>query len=85
MDPKEIWNAMDTAFTSTVNASQGLGNYDILTGEYLAKETLVRPLGHTWRNQRISPYNNDMKVFWIICWRKTPATMKDVQNHINGK
>ena len=62
MDLQKFWSAMDTAFTSTVNANKGLGEYETLTEKYSAVETLVPPPGHTQRNQGMEAYKNFTRV-----------------------
>ena len=62
MDLQKFWNAMDTAFSSTLNANKGLEEYDKLTDTYSAIDILVPPLGHTQRNQGMMAYRNFTRV-----------------------
>ena len=62
MDLQKFWNTMDTAFTSTVNANKGLGEYETLTETYSAVKILVPPPGHTQRNQGLEAYKNFTRV-----------------------
>ena len=62
IDLQKIRNITYEAFTSTLNANQGLGEYDNMTGTNQAMETLVPPLGHTKRNRDIVAYKNFARV-----------------------
>ena len=55
---QKFWNALDTAFTSTLNTNKGLGDYDKLQSTFSAWEVLVPSMEHTQRNQAIYTYEN---------------------------
>ena len=59
---QNVWNALDTAFTSTLNANKGLEEYEKLQITFSAWEVLVPPMGHTQRNQAICAYENFTRV-----------------------
>ena len=64
----KIWNALKTAFTSTLDTNKGLGNYNKLQITFSARDVLVSSLGHTQRNQAMSvdeKYNRGLrKIFF---------------------
>ena len=62
IDLKKFWNAMNTAFTSTLNANTGLEEYEDIMESYSIKDHLVPPLGHTQRNQGLEAYKNFTRV-----------------------
>ena len=62
MELQKFWNALNTAFTSTLNANKGLGDYDKLQSTFSASDVLVPPLGHIQRNQAICVYENYKRV-----------------------
>ena len=59
---QKFWTALNTAFTSTLNANKGLGDYDKLQSIFYASDVLVPPLGHTQKNQAMCAYENYKRV-----------------------
>ena len=62
MELQKFWNALNTAFTSILNANKGLGDYDKLKNTFSALDLLVLPIGHTQRNQSMNAYENYTRV-----------------------
>ena len=46
MELKKFLNTFNTAFTSTLNANKGLGDYDKLQSIFFASDVMVPPLGY---------------------------------------
>ena len=57
-----FWNALNTAFMSSLNSNKGLGDYDKLQGEFLVFDILLPPHKHTQRSQETSAYKNYTRV-----------------------
>ena len=83
MDIQKFWDAMDTAFTSTFNANQGLGECKTLTNSYSVIEIIVPPIGHTQQNQGVNVYKNFTRVLRDHLLKRTLSTKRYVLKYKN--
>ena len=80
MELQKFLNALNTAFTSTLNANKGLGDYDKLQSIFSASDVLVPSLGHTQRNQAMCAYENYKRVLRDHLLKKDTINKETSQN-----
>ena len=58
MELQMFWNALNTAFMSSLNSNKGLGDYDKLQGEFSVFDILVPPHKHLLKKENIGKGTN---------------------------
>ena len=62
MELKNVWKALNTEFTATLNTNKELGDYDKFKSTFTALDLLAPPIGHTQRNQGMNVDDNYTRV-----------------------
>ena len=72
---RKFWNAVDTAYNTTLVTNQGIGRYENLTPTYSIKDKITPPVGHTLHDYTIAVYAKISRVVHTFITKETTITI----------